>query len=122
MDPPETIEELVEHAEFFSGKDHNNDGVVDWGICLNTQVSLNMQHSHAASDFWPAELLYGFLGSHSTDNNTRVHSQWLICVMHWGSDRAECVLQRDKHGAACAKRRLSLCYQAASPLDPSFQL
>ena len=37
MQPPETIDELVEHAEFFSGKDHNNDGEPDWGFCLTPQ-------------------------------------------------------------------------------------
>ncbi|CAK0903916.1 unnamed protein product [Prorocentrum cordatum] len=35
--PPETLEELVELSEFFSGKDHNNDSVPDWGFCLTPQ-------------------------------------------------------------------------------------
>jgi len=36
-EPPKTMEELVALSEFFSGKDHNNDGVPDWGFCLTPQ-------------------------------------------------------------------------------------
>lgn len=37
MQPPETIDELVAQSEFLNGKDHNGDGVADWGYCLTPQ-------------------------------------------------------------------------------------
>lgn len=35
--PPETLEELVAVSEFLKGKDHNGDGIGDWGFCLTPQ-------------------------------------------------------------------------------------
>mmetsp|Transcript_82811 Transcript_82811/g.208543 ORF Transcript_82811/g.208543 Transcript_82811/m.208543 type:complete len:1058 (-) Transcript_82811:163-3336(-) len=40
--PPETLEELVELAEFFNGKDHNGDGEPDWGFCITPQPNYFM--------------------------------------------------------------------------------
>ena len=39
LDPPRTLEELVEISEFLDGKDHNDDGEPDWGFCLTPQVN-----------------------------------------------------------------------------------
>lgn len=37
--PPESLEQLVDIAEQLNGKDHNHDGVADWGFCLTGQVN-----------------------------------------------------------------------------------
>eukprot|EP00730_Choanoeca_flexa_P017682 TRINITY_DN8547_c0_g1_i2.p1 TRINITY_DN8547_c0_g1~~TRINITY_DN8547_c0_g1_i2.p1 ORF type:complete len:1147 (+),score=180.38 TRINITY_DN8547_c0_g1_i2:51-3491(+) len=42
MSPPETIQEMIQHSEFFNGKDHNADGEADWGFCLTPQVNYLM--------------------------------------------------------------------------------
>eukprot|EP00808_Paulinella_micropora_P018061 g22921.t1 len=40
--PPETLQELAELSEFFNGKDHNDDGIPDFGFCLTAQVNYYM--------------------------------------------------------------------------------
>jgi len=37
MRPPETLEELAAASEFLNGKDHNGDGLPDFGFCLSPQ-------------------------------------------------------------------------------------
>ena len=37
MRPPETLEELANASEFLNGKDHNGDGIADFGFCLTPQ-------------------------------------------------------------------------------------
>jgi len=37
LQPPQTLQEMVKQSEFFNGKDHNGDGVPDWGFCLTAQ-------------------------------------------------------------------------------------
>jgi len=39
LSPPRTIEELAELAEFLNERDHNDDGELDWGVCLTPQVN-----------------------------------------------------------------------------------
>ena len=37
LSPPETLEELAAVSEFLNGKDHNGDGIPDFGFCLSPQ-------------------------------------------------------------------------------------
>lgn len=50
LSPPETLEELASVSEFLNGKDHNGDGIPDFGFCLSPQP--NYFYAFAAPVFY----------------------------------------------------------------------
>jgi hypothetical protein len=96
MTPPETLEQLVAHSEFFNGQDHNADGEPDWGYCLTPQVchlkgfiTTPLTHVLAAG-----QLLDGVCSTNDARYYSGVHVSWR---MQWFTHGAKHLFRHNQH-------------------------